>query len=665
MAAEHAYHLSISLNILKHLGINLYSNVPAVLSEVVANAWDADAENVNIDINSREGIITITDDGVAMTEKEINNKYLRVGYPKRDSDPLETPKHHRHVMGRKGIGKLALFSIAKKIEIMTVKRDDAGNVIEKNGFIMDSDKIEEKIKQENNVTEMTLVNYTPEPIPIASITITQGTRILLRDLKKEVDSTAPFLRKRLARRFSMLGLDGNFTVSIDGKPITLEDREFFSKLQYLWYLGDESANYVKLCPNLESSEKIENNLVNDNPKFKITGWIGTFNEHKDVEDGNNAITILAWDKVIHEDILKEIKVGGLFSKYLIGEIHANFVDSDADPDIATSDRQSIKEDEERFIALKTYVQQNILDLIKKRWEPLRILGATKTALKNPKIKEWFNGLGTDNKKYAQKLFAKIEMIPTADPQIKRELYKQSIVAFQTLAVKENLSALESIKTPEQFETMCEILSSMDYLEAIHYYNIVSGRLEVLDKFVELVPKERESVIRDYLFAHLWLLDPSWERATTDAHVEERVTKAFDAINAGLSEEERKGRIDIRYKSSAGEHIIIELKKYDVSVKATDLAGQVQKYKSALEKCLQTSLGYIPPIEIVCVLGGEPLPSDRKDENKRILAQVGARAITYDFLINDSRKKYMSYLEKRAEIKKFNELLDGITSDISE
>ena len=30
--------MSISLNALEHLGINLYSNIPAVLSEIVANA---------------------------------------------------------------------------------------------------------------------------------------------------------------------------------------------------------------------------------------------------------------------------------------------------------------------------------------------------------------------------------------------------------------------------------------------------------------------------------------------------------------------------------------------------------------------------------------------------------------------------------------------------
>lgn len=35
------YTMSLSLNVLNHLGINLYSSIPAVLSEIVANSWDA------------------------------------------------------------------------------------------------------------------------------------------------------------------------------------------------------------------------------------------------------------------------------------------------------------------------------------------------------------------------------------------------------------------------------------------------------------------------------------------------------------------------------------------------------------------------------------------------------------------------------------------------
>ena len=45
------YKMTVDLNVLDHLGINLYSNIAAVLTETVANAWDADAEKVEIRID--------------------------------------------------------------------------------------------------------------------------------------------------------------------------------------------------------------------------------------------------------------------------------------------------------------------------------------------------------------------------------------------------------------------------------------------------------------------------------------------------------------------------------------------------------------------------------------------------------------------------------------
>lgn len=39
MIVENKFIMSLSLNVLNHLGINLYSNIPAVLSEIVANSW--------------------------------------------------------------------------------------------------------------------------------------------------------------------------------------------------------------------------------------------------------------------------------------------------------------------------------------------------------------------------------------------------------------------------------------------------------------------------------------------------------------------------------------------------------------------------------------------------------------------------------------------------
>lgn len=70
--SDSKYRMTLSLNVLKHLGFGLYSNVPTVLSEAVANAWDADAEHVSIKIDPNGDRIEIMDDGHGMSVEEAN-----------------------------------------------------------------------------------------------------------------------------------------------------------------------------------------------------------------------------------------------------------------------------------------------------------------------------------------------------------------------------------------------------------------------------------------------------------------------------------------------------------------------------------------------------------------------------------------------------------------
>ena len=133
------YRMTIDRNVLNHLGINLYSNNPAVLAEAVANAWDADAETVNIDIDAPNRTVVIKDDGHGMSADDINAKFLRIGWRRREDSPV-TLKHQRPVMGRKGIGKLSLFSIADTIEVQSAKN---GRSV---GFTMSRTAIEREIK---------------------------------------------------------------------------------------------------------------------------------------------------------------------------------------------------------------------------------------------------------------------------------------------------------------------------------------------------------------------------------------------------------------------------------------------------------------------------------------------------------------------------------------
>jgi hypothetical protein len=646
------YRLTIDLATLRHLGIGLYSNIPAVLSEVVANSWDANAKNVEININERKGIIKIKDDGWGMNEKEINDRFLKVGYRKRDDKTAPRLKG-RLPMGRKGIGKLALFSIANTIEVHSIKLNKHGNIADSNGFIMRADDIEKNIKSGKS-------DYEPEVVDDNRIKIREGTLVILSDLNNKAGYAETFLRKRLSRRFSVIGKKYNFIVKVNKKPISVQDRDYFDRLDYMWCIGKDSQEYLKESKTVIRHEDIPG-IIDEGQGFEIYGWVGTMAEHKSVEEGNNGIVILSRGKVIQENILSYLKEGRVFSKYLIGEIHAPFLDSDDLEDIATSDRQNIKETDQRFALLRDYIKSHIINQIGNVWTEWRNEDQSKEALKNKAIEEWYKELRPQHQKYAKALLGKIASFPVSDPEFRRTLYQHGILAFETLAAKGNLQALERIETDQELERLLDLFEDFDELEAAHYWQITRTRVAVLQKFEKIAPKARETIIRDFIFEHLWLLDPSWERASTDKRMEESVTKEWKKLDAALTPDEKKGRIDIRYRTAAGKQIIIELKKYDRKVKTEELSTQIRKYKSALEKCLKKVYPEKDKhiIEAIFILGSRPEPEEKDEENRRMLIAIDARYITYDQLIKQTRESYADYLEKNEKLSRIQRLVEKI------
>jgi hypothetical protein len=247
------YRMRLSLNVLNHLGINLYSNVPAVLAETVANAWDADAEHVWVYIDEAQGVITITDDGHGMNDEDINAKFLMVGYRRRDQDPAQgsvTAKWKRLVMGRKGIGKLSLFSIARDVQVFSVKSKHNF------AFEMKLSDIQAKISGGEGT-------YEPPQLPLTHFPkdLKKGTRIVLRDLKKGLSKAAAGLRVRLARRFSIIGLEKHFQLYVNDEEVTVMDRGYFGRLQYLWYYGEDGERAKNLSKKLDEFEERPGNVT--------------------------------------------------------------------------------------------------------------------------------------------------------------------------------------------------------------------------------------------------------------------------------------------------------------------------------------------------------------------------------------------------------------------
>lgn len=658
MTAEHKYEMTISLQIVEHLGLNLYSNTSAVISEAVANAWDADAKTVEITLE--KDCITIKDDGCGMDTDDINNKYLTVGYQKRHLVHI-TPMLNRKVMGRKGIGKLSLLSIAETITIYSSKNG------QKNALQISTQKLREAVSQTQT--------YYPEEVDDSGIDFEgNGTKIVLTNLKKSrTTALAGKLKQRLARRFAVIGADKQFEVKVNGEPITISDRNYLTKAQYLWYYlrpADEDIpaqpadEYTKQCKSgvLRKSFSRSGELSIAGKPAYVYGWIATAPKPGDLDDDENInrIAIMVRGKMAKDDMLNEIGTTALYSKYIFGELNAEFLDTDEEADITTSSRQDFFDDDERYVVLKKFIESELAQ-IRADWEAERSEAGEEEACKYEVVREWYSGLIGDEKKAAKQLFGKINQL-TVTPDEKKDIFKHGILAFESLKLKNELSALQDVQ-PDNLDIFLNVAGRLDSIEATYYYQIVKSRLAVIQRMKEVVHgDDLEKVIQRHLANNLWLLDPAWDRDTKLPSVEEAIKTQFDVINAGLTREEQEARLDVRYQKPSGKHVIIELKRGDRTVKFIELIAQVDKYFSALTKILKKH-DTDEDFEIIVLLGkrldGEKVDHDIESKHLRQLAEVNTRILYYDQLLANAETLYADFIAKNSSLASLETLINSI------
>ena len=648
-----AYKMTVDLNVLEHLGINLYSNIAAVLTEVVANAWDADAETVDIMVDAESNLIEITDDGVGMSLEDINQKYLRVGYRRREEDSVygRCTAKGRQVMGRKGLGKLSLFSIANVIEVRSAKGGQSG------GFRMSVDGINRSVQNNEPF-------YHPDPLPRKDVTIPKGTKITLREIKRQrLGRGVNALRRRLARRFSVIGEKCNFKVFINDQPITTDDRGDLPIVQFLWAFG-ESKPDESSTPRLLEWEQLPDQNASWDVDRRITGWIGTARLPKqlDSEDaGNlNSIVVFSRGRLFHENILDKVNDGRIYTKYLTGQIEADFLDKNEEPDIATSDRQRIQEDDQRYSDLLSFLRL-CLTRVEARWTEWRRKHEVKEAKNtSPALEEWLNSLPTGHRKTAESLIAKLSALPVDEEADRRLLYRHGILAFERMRIRG--STEEFVAGIHDVDRLLKILADRDSLEASLYRDIVNSRLEAIREFQKIVDEDqKEKVLQRYLFDHLWLLDPAWERATSSERMESQLMEQ-GVLTDDMSEKERLSRVDITYRKIAGMHIIVELKKAGRKMKLIDLQEQGQTYVDKVKKIQYAKGDMSSNIEVVFVLG-KPIDEEKSnpDRLKASMAAIspGSRIVHYDSLIEGALNSYSEYLEKSEELDRLDKIVNRI------
>lgn len=667
-AAEKPLEMKLSMSVLDSLGINLYSNAAAVMAELVANAWDAEATQVKIDWNvtGKGRSVRVVDNGNGMSRDELNEKFLNIGYRKRLKDGSTSPKLKRPFMGRKGIGKLSVFSLAEVVEVASVRKGGKPNA-----FRIVVNDLRRAIEADKP--------YFPQEIKAPKGTPRRGTLVLLKELKRERTSiVAAALRKRLARRFDIFHLESEgkdrFRIVIDGKPVTHRDRTELKKLEFVWEFGKQRIDAGDLPPGIRRTT-IRNTSIPDHPSWKVSGWFGSATKPQDLtSDGEERvlsdIIVLARGRPIQEGILRSLGISRVFLNYVTGQIRADFLDLDTEDDIATSDRQRLMEDDERVEALRKFLRKKLVEAAQDWTEWRNEKKADEIEKENPAIERWLADLPNEQKAPAKKLVGTIgglEFPEDAEEDARVKLLQAGVVAFERIRLREDTKQLEELSELESADLL-PLLARLESYEGAVYRDLVKGRLQAIHAFAEDLKNDvLEKILQEKVKGNLWLLDPSWDRVQQRVEMEEHLFRMAEKLGGKRPVKDALKRIDLRYFSVQNRHVIVELKRHSARADADTLYDQGLDYTKALEQVLQDINQPMADYEIVFVVGKEPTakkapPGTKpRDYVRKRLGEINGRVLMYGELLQGAHNQYSDFLEREVEVSRVAEILDQLDS----
>ncbi len=354
------YELKFDIRTIEHLGVKMYAILPPALAELISNAYDADASSVEVIFHEQNGSpvsITVKDNGSGMSAQDIQNCFLVIGRNRRMEDgDTPSPIYGRMPTGKKGLGKLALFGLANKIILNTVKNK------KENQFELDWDKLRASPG----------AVYKPKSGPQDVTTSdANGTTITLEELKRknrfDLDSIADSLSK-------IFIVGDNFKIVLkntDGKVVEVTNERRYAQIEpeFEW-----DKNNIEL-EEYEYFDDIEFSLITGKKPIKPSS-------------GLRGITIFSRGKLVNSPEYFSNSTSSHFYQYLTGWIKADFIDL-LEEDVISTNRQTISWEHEEMVDFRVWLN----DLVSKvgiSWREQR---------KNKKDDDFEEKIGIDQEKW--------------------------------------------------------------------------------------------------------------------------------------------------------------------------------------------------------------------------------------------------------------------------
>jgi hypothetical protein len=367
---------------LKMLGRQQYSNAWAAISELVANGFDANAQNVYLYINminKKDATVEIVDDGVGMDSFDLEHKYAVIGRNRRIDNPNDK------AAGRKGIGKLAALYLSDEYQLVSIKGGQPTawgvSVIGKN---------------DNDTPSLNSIDIDSINIECQSVWDlphrSQGTllKLLHVDLTRIGDRAIDALKRRLSNYFLFDALESKLSLCIrrtKTDPVIFEEvkKEIaFDNMSHIYYsdmslldtrndgftVTFRDKNHIQHSINIKREELgLPSDVIGRSSGNKVTisgtatfygitkayslvGWLGVHSSISDTEAKNNddrwvrnqfyspnEIRVYVRNKLANENILSRLGLTGTYANYIEGEVSFDILDDNELEDIATSNRQ--------------------------------------------------------------------------------------------------------------------------------------------------------------------------------------------------------------------------------------------------------------------------------------------------------------------------------------
>lgn len=559
-----------------------YSSTEKALKELIDNAWDADAEQVTIQLPSpmSDEPIVITDTGSGMTEEELRRHYFFIASDRRSRRGERTAGKNRQIKGRKGIGKFAGLMAASAMTLETAAR---GRVCRFTLRLHDLSGVEDIEHLDINLLSESCASER------------HGTTITLTGLHQGMAyPDANKLRQVLLQDY---GRQDDFSITVNSKPLDVDDI---------------AGSFTEAEKDLPAAGKVRLRFSISNGKAGLR---------------QPGITLRVDGKSIGKPSFFGLDNQEDFPSKLLRKLYGE-IDADGLREHVTAGWDSLVENSELLRAVEEYVRPILREAFEQQYRQEIQLAQARL---QKAILVRLSALPEHKRQFADRAIKKVLDKYYGEPESKIEPIVY--VLLEALERSDYRTLLEHIadSSRRDISALAEGLNDFGLAEMAYLVEQSSARSLFLDQLDILVCNKStsEAIMHKALEHNLWVFGPEYSMFSSNTTLRRQVEDYLSKEYVGNKSDRRPDLL--LNENIHGEYLLIEFKRPDHSLNHADYL-QAISYRHDFGKHISV------PIKVL-VIGGRRSPDFPVDNR-----EPGVSAMVFDQLISSARRQFQWMLD---------------------